>query len=119
VSARSTFDACRLSEISTFCCDALDEALTTYRHYGGPALWSAALGRKPTPRPSFLDTCEYVGYVYRERRWRNSMGHRLLTWDSLHGEIEAFDLRGRHVGALDVMTGEPIKQARSGRRTRV
>jgi hypothetical protein len=43
----------------------------------------------------------------------------LLTWDSLHGEIEAFDLRGRHVGVLDAITGVMIKEARIGRRIRV
>jgi hypothetical protein len=26
---------------------------------------------------------------------------RLFTWDSLHSDIEVFDLRGRHVAALN------------------
>jgi hypothetical protein len=77
------------------------------------------LGPKPIPKPSFLDSCEPLGYLYGERRWRDAAGRRLLTWDALHGEVEAFDLRGRHVGVLDAMTGKPIKQARVGRRIRV
>lgn len=77
------------------------------------------MGRRPIPRPSFLDTCDYLGYIYGERRWRDSVNRRLLTRDSLHGEIEVYDLRGRHVAALDAMTGEPIKQGRNGKRIRV
>ncbi len=43
-----------------------------------------------------------------------------LTWDALHGEIEAFDLRGHHVGVLlDAVNGEDLKPARKGRRIRV
>jgi hypothetical protein len=57
--------------------------------------------------------------MYGERRWRDPVTRRLLTWDGLHGEIEAVDLRGRHVGVLDVMTGELLKPARKGRRIRV
>jgi hypothetical protein len=39
----------------------------------------------------------------------------LLTWDSLHGEIEAYDRFGRHVGARDAITGDWIKNAVRGR----
>jgi hypothetical protein len=38
-----------------------------------------------------LDTCVYLGYIHRERRWRSPDGKHLLTWDSLHGEIEVYD----------------------------
>ena len=44
--------------------------------------------------------CEYLGFVHGQRRWRSRSGKRLLTWDSLHGEIEVSDLLGRHVGVL-------------------
>ena len=43
-------------------------------------------------------------------------GKRLYTWDSLHGEIEAFNRRGEHLGALDAITGEFIKDPSPGRR---
>ena len=59
------------------------------------------VGRKPIPKPGFLDKCDYVGYIYGERRWRDPRDQRLLTWDGLHGEIEAFDARGRHIAVLD------------------
>jgi Cytotoxic len=77
------------------------------------------LRRKPIPRPSLLDTCDYLGYIYRERRWRDRLQNMLYTWDSLHGEIEAFSLRGEHRGALDPLTGQQIKPAVKGRRIRV
>ena len=77
------------------------------------------MGRRPIPRPSFLDSCDYLGYLYGERRWRDAAGRRLLTWDALHGEIEAFDLRGRHIGVLDAINGDILKPARKGRRIRV
>ena len=77
------------------------------------------MGRAPIPRPGFLDCCEYLGYMYGERRWRDPISQRLLTWDGRHGEIEAFDHLGRHLGVLDAVTGEPVKPARKGRRIRV
>lgn len=76
------------------------------------------MGRVPIPKPSFLDHCEQLGYVYGERRWL-SADKLILTWDGRHGEIEAFDRRGRHVAVLDAVTGVPIKPAYRGRRIRV
>ena len=77
------------------------------------------MGRKPIPRPGFLDTCRYLGYIYGERRWRDPEGDLIYTWDNLHGEIEVYDARGHHLGAADAMTGERTKRARKGRRIRV
>lgn len=71
----------------------------------------------PIPTPSYLDTCEPLGFIYGERRWRDRFG-RLLTWDSLHGEIEVFNARGAHLGVLDYL-GRPIKPAKKGRRIHV
>lgn len=77
------------------------------------------MGRKPIPQRSLLDACEYLGYIYGERRWRNQELRLIYTWDSLHGEIEAFNQRGRHVGVYDAHTGVQIKPAVPGRRIRV
>ena len=76
------------------------------------------MGRAPIPRPGFLDTCEYLGYVYGERRWRGKRG-LIFTWDALQGEIEVFSAQGRHRGVLDARLGAEIKPARKGRRIRV
>lgn len=70
---------------------------------------------KPIPDPSFLDNCERMNYN-GERRWRNADGSRIYTWDGLHGEIEAYNPRGKHVGVLDAMTGALIKGAVKGRK---
>ena len=59
--------------------------------------------RKPIPIPSFLDRCEAIGAFGGEKRWRSADGKRLYTWDSLHGEIEVFDKRGNHLGAVDAV----------------
>ena len=77
------------------------------------------MDRKQIPKPGFLDDCEYLGYVNGDRRWRSPEGDRLFTWDWVHGEIEAFDVRGRHFGVFDGVTGEQIKLGRRGRRIRV
>jgi hypothetical protein len=76
------------------------------------------LGRVPVPKPGFLDTREYIGYIEGERRWRGPNG-MLYTWDGLHGEIEAYNKRGHHLAALDAVTGAVIKNARKGKRIRV
>ena len=69
----------------------------------------------PIPIPSFLDQCELLGAFGGERRWRSADGKRLYTWDFLHGEIEVFNKRGRHLGAADAVTGVLIKPARRER----
>jgi hypothetical protein len=70
---------------------------------------------KSIPRPSVLDDFEYLGAFGGERRWRSDGGRRLYTWDSLHGEVEVFNARGKHLGALDPVTGAWGKPAVAGR----
>lgn len=50
-----------------------------------------------------------------EQRWRDPDGERLYEWDDLHGEVEVYDRRGHHLGAVDAVTGEFIKDAEPGR----
>lgn len=40
---------------------------------------------------------------------------RYYSWDNLHNEIEVFDRIGRHLGAMDPITGQMIKAAVLGR----
>jgi RHS repeat-associated protein len=40
---------------------------------------------------------------------------RYYTLDRLHGEVEVFDRKGKHIGAMDTVTGELIKPAVPGR----
>jgi hypothetical protein len=39
----------------------------------------------------------------------------LFTWDSLHGEIEVYNGRGKHLGVMDA-NGKVIKTAVEGRK---
>jgi hypothetical protein len=71
---------------------------------------------KPIPKPSVLDECESLGAREGQKRWRSKDGSRIYTWDSLHGEIEVFNKRGRHLGVIDPITGELIKPAVKGRK---
>lgn len=74
------------------------------------------MGRKPIPKPGYLDTCAYLGYIRGERRWRSPDGKYILTLDSLHGEIEAYDKLGRRFGVKHASTGVWIKDPVRGRR---
>jgi hypothetical protein len=73
------------------------------------------MARKTPPKGGFLD-----GMVRVKRkgkpRWRSPDGDSLFEWDSLHGEIEWYNKRGRHRGSLDAITGEVIKPEVRGRR---
>lgn len=50
------------------------------------------------------------------QRWRDADGKRLYEWDSLHGELEMYNERGRHLGAVDPQTGALIKPPVKGRK---
>lgn len=69
----------------------------------------------PIPRDGFLATQQRLtGRV--PARWRSADGERLWEWDSLHGHIEGYNRRGRHVGVFDAVTGQRIAEAVKGRR---
>lgn len=76
------------------------------------------MGGIPIPKPSFLDECESLGAFNNQKRWRSKDGKRLYTWDSLHGEIEVFNIRGKHLGVLNIK-GDLIKDAVKGRKIEV
>jgi hypothetical protein len=67
------------------------------------------------PRPCILDDFEYLGFVNGQQRWTSDRGTRLYTWDSLHGEVEVFNKRGKHIGVRDAVSGDWIKEAVPGR----
>lgn len=66
------------------------------------------------PIPSFLDSCEKYKVVKGQQLYR--LNNKFFTWDGLHGEIEAFDKYGYHLGVLNAITGDKIKPAKAGRR---
>ncbi|MBX3496217.1 MAG: hypothetical protein KF769_08240 [Parvibaculum sp.] len=65
------------------------------------------------PVDCFLHSLERVPWK-GEVRWRSKDGRRIYTWDRLHGEIEVFNQRGRHLGVLGP-SGLEIKPAVKGR----
>lgn len=68
----------------------------------------------PIPADSFLKDCDSLGALKGQKRWRSKDGKRLYTWDSLHGEIEVFSKRGKHLGVL-APDGTPKKEPVKGR----
>lgn len=70
----------------------------------------------PVPRDGFLSRQERVGLRGGRMVWRSRSEDRYYTWDPLHGEVEAFNRRGRHVGVLHAYTGVMIGDAVPGRR---
>lgn len=71
----------------------------------------------PKPKPCFLDGMEKYKVIDGRQTFRTR--DRYFQWDELHGEIEVYDKRGRHLGALDAKSGEPIKDAERGRKISV
>lgn len=66
------------------------------------------------PDPCYLDDLERLSRN-GPPRWRSPDGKRLYEWDDLHGEIEVYNKQGRHLGALDPVSGEFIKGPVKGR----
>lgn len=42
----------------------------------------------------------------KRKRWKTAKGI-ILEWDSMHGTVEKYDSRGKHIGEFDPNTGEP------------
>lgn len=73
------------------------------------------MGGVPKPVPSFLDGFDKMKVVGGQQVWSNKDRTRYFTWDCLHGEIESFNRRGKHLGALNAVTGDLVKPAVQGR----
>ena len=69
---------------------------------------------KIPPKPSILDDFEYYKMSGGRKIFRN--GSRYYTWDTLHGEVEVFNSRGYHLGAIHPVKGTRLKDAVKWRR---
>ncbi|EHK82134.1 colicin E3/pyocin S6 family cytotoxin [Rhodococcus pyridinivorans] len=69
----------------------------------------------PRTRPDWLDD-QVKLQRNGEQRWSNHDGSRLYEYDRLHGHIEVYNKRGRHLGVLDATTGEFIGDPVPGRK---
>lgn len=74
------------------------------------------MGAKSIPNPSILDGCQVSGIEGGRKVFKDPLTERYYTWDSLHGEVEVFNKRGRHLGVICPVTGEFIKPAVKGRK---
>ena len=73
----------------------------------------------PVPwKAEFLSTLERVARK-GQPRWRNATRDRLYEWDGVHGELEVYNNRGRHLGAVNPETGKFSKPPVKGRRIHV
>ncbi|MGH2856426.1 MAG: colicin E3/pyocin S6 family cytotoxin [Solirubrobacteraceae bacterium] len=51
----------------------------------------------------------------RRTRWKDPDG-RIYEWDSQHGAVEQYDVRGRHLGQFDPLSGARQKAPDRARR---
>lgn len=68
------------------------------------------------PRPSILDGMKK--HIVLQGRQVYKGEDKYYTWDGLHGEIEVFNKRGKHIMVLDP-NGTIIKDAINGRNINV
>lgn len=69
------------------------------------------------PKPCFLDSFEKYKVIDGRQTYRAN--NKYYQWDEFHGEIEVYNKRGWHLGALDAINGNVVKEADSGRRLHV
>lgn len=74
------------------------------------------MGGKPIPKNCILNKCKVFGVRGVKRIWISPNGEFYYTWDSLHGEIEVFNKRCRHLGVIGAISGSYIKDAVKGRK---
>lgn len=64
--------------------------------------------------PCFLDRFEFYKVIGGRKTYRGD--DLFYQWDELHGEIEVYNKRGRHLYVLHAITGEKKKDAVKGRK---
>lgn len=68
----------------------------------------------PKPKTCFLDDCDKDRIIGGRQTYKKK--NRYYQWDELHGEIEVYNKRGYHMGALDA-DGKFKKEAERGETT--
>jgi hypothetical protein len=66
----------------------------------------------PKPKPCFLDGMTKFRVIGNRQVYKS--WDKYYSWDELHGEIEVFNKRGKHIMVLDA-DGNYIKDAVNGR----
>lgn len=65
------------------------------------------------PKPCYLDGMEKYRVIRGRQVYKGN--DKYYSWDELHGEIEVFNKRGKHIMVLSAK-GEVIKEAVKGRK---
>lgn len=72
----------------------------------------------PKTLPGFPDAYRTAPKTPREgglrARWKDD--NRIFEWNYQHGRVEAYDLRGNHLGEFDPYSGVRIKGPEAGRK---
>ena len=68
---------------------------------------------------AFLTKQESFGVRDGAKIWKSADGSRLYTWDSLHGDIEVYNNKGKHLGSARAEDGVMYKSAVKGRKINV
>nr|WP_298115585.1 colicin E3/pyocin S6 family cytotoxin [uncultured Pseudomonas sp.] len=74
------------------------------------------MGGVPRPIPSIFDGLKVAMIESGRKVYYNAAEDVYYTWDALHGEVEVFNRRGRHIGVADPVSGLMIKPAVRGRK---
>lgn len=74
------------------------------------------MAKKTRPAGCFLNDLKAVRLSAFGKVWVSREGDRYYTWDHVHGEVEVFSKRGRHLGSADPITGVGIRKAVKGRK---
>lgn len=75
---------------------------------------SGRMAHKQPPDSEFIRSLTRVRAREREPRWKSEDG-RIFIWDGLHGELEMYNKRGKHLGVVNPETGAMMKGAVQGR----
>lgn len=70
------------------------------------------MGGVPPPKEGFVESLSNWKEISGRKTWRSKDKKRLYQWDTLHGEFEVYNKRGRHLGTVDengVHKGDAIK----------
>ena len=66
------------------------------------------------PTPCYIDQFPFFRVISGRKVYKGK--DRYYSYDEFHGEIEVFNKRGKHIGVIDSVTGEWIKDAVAGRK---
>lgn len=74
----------------------------------------------PMPENCFLllgENYDFFRVISKKKTWTNKKRSRYYQWDELHGEVEVYNKRGKHLGAMEDPSVNVITKPRDKSRT--